>query len=227
MWQAPRSDSAGRRTSGTFVWAVNEALAYAASLAFALSVALGSGALPAAHAGAGAGGADDAASAASAAGREQAHWVKKKINFTYQGFTTHYSCQGLRDKVREVLLELGARKSGLDVHEIGCTTNIGEPNPFPSVGGTFYVLEPGSSSNGQAVKAEWQNVDVRVGSPGLDTAGQCELIEQVKQKILPLFATRDVRFKQDCIPYQLTPNGSSLSVEVLKPAQPVSSAPQE
>src|SRR5579884_669143 len=40
---------------------------------------------------------------------QAAKWVKKKINFTYQGFTTHYSCQGLRDKVRDVLLQLGAR----------------------------------------------------------------------------------------------------------------------
>lgn len=147
-----------------------------------------------------------------------AQWTKKKLDFTYLGFTTHYSCQGLRDEVHQVLLELGARRSDLNVHEVGCTQSIGRPEPAPSVRGTFFVLEPAPNSTGQTVEAAWQRVDVRLGREGLDAAGQCELIEQVKQKILPLFSTRNVAFRQDCVPHQLTPNGSSLSVEVLKPA---------
>jgi hypothetical protein len=147
-----------------------------------------------------------------------AHWVEKKLRFVYQGFTTHYSCQGLRDKVREVLLQLGARSSDLSVHEIGCTTTYSRPDPAPSVAGTFYVLEPASGSAEQPVEAAWQRVQVSVGRGGLDTAGQCELVEQVKQGILPLFTTRNVEFQQRCIPHKLTPAGSTLSVEVLKPA---------
>src|SRR5215469_16692190 len=71
-----------------------------------------------------------------------AHWVEKKLRFVYQGFTTRYSCQGLRDRVRDVLLQLGARASDLNVRQIGCTTGFSQPDPAPSVGGTFYVLEP-------------------------------------------------------------------------------------
>jgi len=158
---------------------------------------------------------------------EPAHWVQKKFKFTYQGFTTHYSCQGLRDKVREVLLELGARRSDLNVHAIGCTRSIGRPEPSPSVGGTFYVLEPGSSPAGQSTEAAWRPVDVRVGTGGLDSAGQCELVEQVKQEILPLFSTRNVSFKQHCVPHQLAPSGSLLSLEVLKPAPRADSSPHD
>jgi len=152
---------------------------------------------------------------------EPAQWVKRKLDFTYLGFTTHYSCQGLRDAVSRVLLELGARRSDLRVHEIGCTRSIGEPEAAPSVGGSFFVLEAATSSTEHPVEAVWQRVDVRVGTSasGLEASGQCELVEQVKQKILPLFSTRDIHFKQNCVPYQLTPNGSSLSVEVLKPAR--------
>lgn len=169
----------------------------------------------------GAAAANAAGNASTAAGSQPtvaAHWVKKKLNFTYLGFTTHYSCQGLRDEVRKVLLELGARRSDLRVHEIGCTRSIGQPEPAPSVAGTFSVLVPGAGGAQHPVSAAWQRVNVRVGRPGLDESGQCELIEQVKQKILPLFSTRNVAFRQNCIPYQLTPNGSSLSVEVLKGA---------
>jgi hypothetical protein len=158
------------------------------------------------------GGADEARTAVPA------HWVQKKLKFVYQGFTTRYSCQGLREKVREVLLQLGARPSDLSVREIGCTTGFSQPDPAPSVGGTFYVLEPASGSTEQPIDAAWQRVNVSVGRPGLDTAGQCELVEQVKQRILPLFTTRNVAFERRCIPHKLTPNGSSLSVDVLKPA---------
>lgn len=166
----------------------------------------------AAQAGSGAGEAGEASAAVPA------HWVERKFTFVYQGFTTRYSCQGLQAKVREVLLQLGARPSDLSVRQRGCTTGFSRPDPAPSVGGTFYVLEPASGSAEQPVDAAWQRVNVSVGQPGLDTAGQCELVEQVKQRILPLFSTRNVTFEQRCTPHRLSPRGSSLSVDVLKPA---------
>lgn len=170
-----------------------------------------------------AGGAADTRAAANHGDTQQAHWVRKKIFFTYQGFTTHYSCDGLVENVRQILLELGARKSDLNVHETGCTRGFGAPEPSPSVAGSFSVLEPGSASTSSAtarhpVKAEWQTVHVQAGRRGLDAAGQCELIDQVKAKILPLFATRDVRFESNCVPHQLMIKGSTLTVQVLKPA---------
>ena len=149
---------------------------------------------------------------------ESAQWVQRKIDFTYMGFTTHYSCDGLRDAVRQVLLQLGARRSDLKVHERGCTRPLGVPEPAPSVGGTFFVLEPAQSATEHSVEAAWQRVNVQVGRPGPDAAGQCELIDQVKQKIVPLFSTRGVKFSENCVPHQLTLSGSTLSVEVLKPA---------
>lgn len=207
--------------------------AYLAALLGFLALALLAcfGSFAAAHAAQPSG--DTAAEGAAPAAPEPAHWVKKKINFTYQGFTTHYSCEGLTEKVKQVLLQLGARKSDLHVHEAGCTSGFGRPEPFPTVVGTFSVLEPAASSGeaGHPVKGTWQTVDVRVGRPGLDQAGQCELIDQVKSKILPLFATRNVQFQSSCVPHQLTIKGSSLSVQVLKPAshagKEVAEAPHE
>ena len=163
--------------------------------------------------------ASDGSAGSVSRGTEPAQWVKRKLDFTYLGFTTHYSCQGLREAVRGVLLELGARRSDLSVHEIGCTRSIGQPEAAPSVRGTFFVLESAPSSTDHPVEATWQRVDVRVGSSALEAAGQCELVAQVRQKIVPLFSTRDIHFKQSCVPHQLTPAGSSLSLEVLKPAR--------
>jgi hypothetical protein len=153
---------------------------------------------------------------------QPARWAQRKISFTYSGFTTHYSCEGLVDKVRVVLLQLGARRSDMNVHEAGCTSRLGEPTPFPAVAGTFSVLEPVAptqafSPNGAGgiVFAHWQPVNVRFDRSQLDMAGQCELLEQVKQHIVPLFPARNVDFSSNCVPHQLTPGGTALQVEVL------------
>src|SRR5580698_10464283 len=50
-----------------------------------------------------------------------AHWVQRKLDYTYMGFTTKYSCDGLRDNVRQVLLALGARRKDLKIQSTGCT----------------------------------------------------------------------------------------------------------
>ncbi len=163
-----------------------------------------------------------AAGAADAQSAQPAQWVQKKINFVYMGFTSHYSCDGLRDDVRTILLELGARKEGLDVHEIGCTQFEGVPEPNPGVAGTFYVLEPVSqdqaaSSPSTIVPAHWETVDVRLSRSVRVQAGHCELIEQVKQRILPLFNTRNVQYQSNCIPHEFTIPGAVLKAEVLRP----------
>jgi hypothetical protein len=165
-----------------------------------------------------------AGAAPVAATPQPSRWMQKKISFTYLGFTTHYSCEGLLDQVRQVLLELGARRSDLNVHEFGCTARLGEPTPFPAVAGTFYVLEPvppaqayGPNGTGSIVFAHWQPVNVHFDTSEPDASGECELLEQVKQHILPLFPARNVQFKSLCIPYELTAGGNSLRVEVLMP----------
>ncbi len=48
------------------------------------------------------------AGAAGAEGTEvAATWKRYELDFHYMGFTTRYSCEGLRDKVRQLLLHSG------------------------------------------------------------------------------------------------------------------------
>jgi len=169
-----------------------------------------------------------AASDSAAAQAVPAHWVKKKIYFVYQGFTAHYSCEGLRDDIRLALLQLGARRSDMNVRELGCTTGLGVPNAAPGVTGTFSVLEPAADSqapSAEAVKARWVAVRVQL-NPAPSFGGDCELIDQIKQKIIPLVTARNVKFTENCIPHQLQPPGSQLQAEVLMPVgvKPVSPA---
>src|SRR5471032_1735561 len=99
--------------------------------------------------------------AEGAAGEQSAVWTQKEFKFTYQGFTTKYSCDGLRDKVRLILLTFGARKD-LKVSEWGCAGNSGRPDPFPGVAVKMSVLEPSDPARAAGpappVAAHWKNV---------------------------------------------------------------------
>src|SRR3984893_18631954 len=46
-------------------------------------------------------------------------WREQHLDFFYMGRTSRYSCDGLRDKVRAMLLDLGARRD-LKVMAVGC-----------------------------------------------------------------------------------------------------------
>ena len=158
------------------------------------------------------------AGAADQPAAEAAIWTPKQVEFTYMGFTTHYTCDGLRDDVREMLLQLGARKDDLKVTEI-CSGDPNRPNPFPGVRIKMSVLTtpvPASLPAGtQIVPAQWKTVKLPNRATLLDAAGQCELLEQFKQKILPLFSTRNVDFRATCVPHQLDPLGIHLQADVL------------
>jgi hypothetical protein len=158
---------------------------------------------------------------APAARAESAVWKPRELSFVYQGFTTEYSCDGLRDKVRSVLLKLGARED-LQVSESPCVS-LGKPDPFPGVRIKMNVLQPATDRSAtagtQSVPAHWKTVDLTPERDAVSAAGDCELVEQVKQSILPLFATRNVRYSSNCLPYQLQIGATQLRAEVLVPDQ--------
>jgi len=81
--------------------------------------------------------------AASQAAPIKAKWVTRKLHYIYQGFTAHYSCDGLQEEITGILKKLGARND-LKVRRIGCTRLEG-PEPFPGVDATFEVLVPADS----------------------------------------------------------------------------------
>ena len=144
-------------------------------------------------------------------------WAPESLRFTFLGFTAKYSCDGLQEKMRRTLLKLGAR-ADLNVQWTGCAGGISRPNPFPGVAVKMFVLRPASEQDvaaGHTVPARWRTVDVNAGRDPLDAAGDCELTEQIKQRILPKFTTRNVEYRSTCIPNQLTVGGTQLKAEVL------------
>ena len=160
-----------------------------------------------------------AESPAPAADAESAVWTKKESNFVFMGFTAHYSCDGLRDKIAHALTELGARRD-FTLSYSGCSSPFGSPDPFPGVRISMHVLQPaGAGDQGaEIVATHWRRVDLHLDKDPVWEASDCELLEQIKQKILPLFTTRNVDFASNCVPHQAF-LGTRLAADLLFPDQ--------
>jgi hypothetical protein len=151
---------------------------------------------------------------------EAAVWAPRQTRFIFQGFTAHYSCDGLASKVRKALLQLGARPD-LTVREVPCSTSFGRPDPFPGVTINMQVLVPldakSAPPGAPPVRTQWKTVTLSLDRDPVFAAGDCELVEQIKQHLLPLFTTRNVNYSSNCIPNQLQVGGTWLRTDVLVP----------
>lgn len=166
-------------------------------------------------------GPDDAAAPQTAP--IKAKWMTRKLHYIYQGFTAHYTCDGLQEEITSILKKLGARND-LTVRRIGCTRLEG-PEPSPGVDATFSVLVPAEGADAgagdsQIVMARWEHVTLQGSTPLNSDDPGCELIEEAKKKFLPLFTTQNLKFSSDCFPHTASIASTRLSVDVLRPVKP-------
>lgn len=157
------------------------------------------------------------APAATDSGDMAAVWVPKEVSFVYVGFTTKYSCDGLQDRMRRILLQLGARDD-LKVMPYRCM-RVNTPETTPGVRIVMHVLQPASGTAGQTVEAHWKTVNVLADRDPVTAALDCELISQLKQNVLPLFAARHVDYSAACAANMPLVGGTRLKADVLVPDQ--------
>jgi hypothetical protein len=174
-------------------------------------------------------------------------WVEEQIEFTYVGRTSYYSCDGIRQKVRYVLEQLGAMP-GYSVVIGACYQPTG-PVELPRVRikaalpreATPQLVEQlqkdaarrelvakvrGERSviNDPAAQFPAVSRQVRFESSRLARIqdGDCELMEQLVRHVFEAFGVRVVEgSRTDCLPGQLTLNSVQLTLEVLAPASVV------
>jgi hypothetical protein len=147
-----------------------------------------------------------------------ASWQSHTLKFHYSGFTTHYTCDGLEEKVREILLYLGARKD-LKVTTSGCAYGANRPSPFAWVEATFSSLAPVADSSAKdAVTGRWQPFELSANRPSFMGAGECELIEQMRPTIEKGFSLRAAKYHTTCMAHQISLGDYSVSGNVLQPA---------
>lgn len=155
-------------------------------------------------------------------GEVLASWKRHEIDFAYMGFTTRYSCEGLRDKMRMLLAACGARPD-LEVTARACAGSSWQVTEFPRVRMVFYapeIPEPGQSGLGEPAAARWMPVTLARRQPRDLELGDCELVEQFRDRILKAFTTRIVEEDINCIPHQLSGSSFRLRFEVLRGLPP-------
>jgi hypothetical protein len=131
-------------------------------------------------------------------------WQSHKYSFQFLGFTSTYSCDGLADKLRIILLAAGAR-SDVKSQPGACASGFGRPDRFARADLTFYTLapaDPSAAAASGAVKGVWRPVTFAARRPRELATGDCELMDQFRQQVLPMFATRNVVNNTTCIPHQ-------------------------
>jgi hypothetical protein len=170
-----------------------------------------------------AGFADDASSGTTP---EQGVWQKHEYTFTYMGFTSTYSCDGLSDKLKLLLIAAGARKDAKS-QPGACASGFGRPDKFARASLTFYTLAPasaGDSPDGQPVTGTWRPVAINDRSPRDLRVGDCELVEQFRNSVLPMFTTRAVESHTTCIPHQESGSIIDLKFEAFSAAPKANAA---
>jgi hypothetical protein len=142
-------------------------------------------------------------------------WQKHEYSFQFFGFTTTYSCDGLANKLKIILIASGARSDVKSTSD-GCSRGYGTPDKFARARLTFYTLAPaGTGDTGSPpVYGVWRSVALASRSPRELAPGDCELVEQFRDKVLPLFTTRNVENRMTCVPNQLSGGMVNLKFEV-------------
>ena len=142
--------------------------------------------------------ADDAPASPAARGSWQTH----KYSFQFLGFTSTYSCDGLADRLKELLLAAGARADAKS-RPGACAAPFGRPDKFARADLTFSTLAPlgaGALRTASRSTGTWRAVIFSAHSPRDLQIGDCELVEQFRQQVLPMFTTRNLVSNTTCIP---------------------------
>jgi hypothetical protein len=161
-------------------------------------------------------------------------WKERHVEFSYMGRTARYSCEGLRDKVRAMLLDMGARRD-LTLVALGCE---GDAHARVSVAGPHLSItfsapalpdpaaKPVRAGDLAATDARFVAFSITTDAFRNMGIGDCELVEQFARQILPKLVTRDVRQDITCVPNELSGSHYLLRGEVLRPLPPGQAAAQ-
>ena len=142
-------------------------------------------------------------------------WREHTVQFEFVGYYAVYSCDGLAEKLRVLLTVAGAR-SDIRVKE---TCRIADrPAGGAAARVTFHSLELTTERAPGSVPAVWRPVALRDRRPFEIRSTDCELVDQFRDKLLPLFAVRKLQDHTRCDPAEDTPGSLRLEFEVLAAA---------
>lgn len=176
------------------------------------------------------------ASAATETNTTQATWKPQEIRYTYNGFTTAYSCDAAEDKLEQILKTLGAHPN-TKVRASGCSPNRPAKDFFVTVTTAMPTLvdanKPVDRADGKVLSelhmdqaaltqpfpVEWRTVDLSRDRKLNLQPGDCELLEGLREHVLPKLSLKIVEDRVSCTPRQLDVQTPTLKVAALVPAK--------
>lgn len=154
----------------------------------------------------------------------EAIWRQHALTIGYQGFTTSYSCEGFKDKMRALLRWFGARPASIRLRTHGCAGGPYRASPAIELALEFETLAPLPSGDASTdVRGVWIERDLfgktRVSrdAPSHIDRSDCELVQKFVAAVLPSFTHEIETNLTRCIPNQRSGSVPLLRVRVLAP----------
>ena len=167
----------------------------------------------------------------------KAIWKQQEISFYFQSFTTFYSCYSLEDRIERLLKELGARAK-VRVRAADCPNAVARmprviidvTSPVEATAAAIAERDKGKSTRELAARvqgksaedaafadpfpAQWKRLSLSRGKLDIEP-GDCELIDELRRKVLPKLAVRIVESNVQCSPHQVSLGQPQLEIEAL------------
>ena len=169
----------------------------------------------------------------------EAIWKPQEFTFDYQSFNSFYSCESLESKLEQILAQVGA-EAKVRVRSPDCgrgpvrlpRATIQLISPVPATPDAIADLKKNQSERelvarvtGKSAElkemekpfpAEWKRVTIGKGrrAPNIER-GDCELVDQIRRRILPKLAVRVVEENTPCAPNSPSMMRPTLVVEAL------------
>ncbi|AMN45884.1 hypothetical protein ACG33_01915 [Steroidobacter denitrificans] len=173
----------------------------------------------------------------------EAVWYPQEIRYSYSGFTTAYDCIAAERRIKDMLLALGAHPK-TKVRASGCSLNRPSRNFFVTITTATPVAttQPPASPLGEseqkllrqlgleptigsdAFPAEWRTIELSRDRKLDLKPGDCELMEGLRDHVLPKLSVRVLTDQLRCVPKQLDTTTPALTVSALM-ALPAPDAP--
>jgi hypothetical protein len=147
-------------------------------------------------------------------------WQHHHAKFSYFGITTLFTCDGLEEHLRRILLHLGARKD-VRVSARGCPGSSNTPSRDAWVDADFYALAPAADPAApDGVKARWSALEMRPQRPNFLDNGDCDLLREMKDLITGNFTLRNIAYRTDCFPQAVAPDSFEIKGQALMAMPP-------
>ncbi len=144
---------------------------------------------------------------------QQAFWVAHDLRVDLHNLPRRYSCDDLQHKFRDVLLALGARP---DLRVLTERCELGSRSPSVRLQFSSPELVDRVPKRGMAVDAAAVVVRLEPGHPASLYAADCELVRQIKDRLVASMSQRAMSFNLAC---SAPPSGRArfnLSVQTLQ-----------